>query len=263
MRSRHLPAEPVIAVGKLATLLLFINKIKEAVFERRSYLVGNWRRLDVVATQVLLEVQDRQFVSLGQRQQFAQRRIGVDRLLVHQAVGLRVGHHTLRDRRAADLSALGLAQEGAQFIRDLHGLREDAGLGLSTRRLGRGPLAAAIRTLRKARRLLLDRLQRSQRRVSGRLQRVQLLLQSRDGLLQSGTKILLDCNGGDRGSLDGDRGGHRRRGRNLRGGGSSGSLRRLLADLGGRHHGGSDRDNRRRSGNSLDFGSLLRSDLGR
>ena len=258
MRFRLLPAEPVIAV---VTLLLFINKIKEAMFERRSYLVSNRSRLDVVATQVLLKVQDRQGIRLRQSQQFTQRGVGLDRLLIHQAVGLGIGHHTLRDRRAADLGILRLAQERAQLLRNLHGLREDAGLGLSTRRLGRGPLAAAIRTLRKARRLLLDRLQRSQRRVSGRLQRIKLLLQRRDGLLQSGTKILLDRSSSRRSSLNDHRRGHHGRGDG--GGLSGGRLRSLLADLGSRRHGGSDSDNRRRSGNSLSLSGLLGGSLGR
>jgi hypothetical protein len=185
-----------------------------------------------VATQILLQVQNRQVVSLAQREQLAQRRIGLDGLLLHQVVGLSVGHDTLGDRRAADLSSLGVAQERAQLVRDLDRLGEDAGLGLRTLDLGAGPLTAAIGALGQAGGLLLDGLEsRCSRRGCG-LQVIQVLLQRRDGLLEGGTEILLGSRG-RRGDLHNGRGGNHR--------GCDLSLDDLLSGLGhngGGHNGG-------------------------
>lgn len=85
-------------------------------------------------------------------------------------MGLGVGHDTLGDRGAADLRSLGLAEERAQLVRDLHGLREDAGLRLRTLDLGARALAAAVRTLGEASSLLLNRLERRGSRGRRRLQ---------------------------------------------------------------------------------------------
>ena len=64
-----------------------------------------------MAAEVLLEVQDRERVTLVEREELAERRIRLDRLLVHEALAARILHHALRDRRAADLRVLGLAKE--------------------------------------------------------------------------------------------------------------------------------------------------------
>ena len=198
-----------------------------------------------MAAQELLEVQDRELVALGQGEELAERRIGVDRLLVHQAVALGVIHHTLGHGRAADLGVLGLAEEGAQLLRDADGLREDAvlgggtldGLGLS--------LAAAIGLLGEAGGQLLNGLE-----VGGLLggiglgERHQLVLLG-DGVGERHGDVLLD--GGGR--LEGRRGGESDRGGDRRGGdrrrhSSNRSSGGLLADLGR----SSNRSDRRRGG---------------
>jgi hypothetical protein len=104
------------------------------------------RRLDIVGLQVLLEVEDLELILLRQRQELAQRRIGLDDLLVHQLVRLGVGADTRRDLRAADKGALGDAEERAERVRDGRGLREDRLLlddGLAALRRGSGRAAAA------------------------------------------------------------------------------------------------------------------------
>lgn len=198
-----------------------------------------------MATQELLQVQDGQVVGLAQRQQFAQRGVGLDGLLLHQVVSLGVRHDTLGHRRAANLGSLGLAQERAQLIGNLHGLGEDAGLGLRTLNLGAGPLAAAVRTLGQARSLLLNGLQC--RGSGGRrgLQVVQVLLQRRNRLLQRGTEVLIGRRGG-RGGNNGLHNGDRR--------GSNLGLRGLLRGLHG-HRGNSG--HRGGYGGSLGLGGLL------
>jgi len=198
-------------------------------------LRGSRSRLDVVAAQELLEVQDRELVALGQGEELAERRIGVDRLLVHQAVALGVIHHTLGHGRAADLGVLGLAQEGAQLLRDTDGLGEDAvlgggtldGLGLS--------LAAAIGLLGEAGGQLLNGLE-----VGGLLggiglgERHQLVLLG-DRVRERHGDVLLD--GGGR--LERRRGGGccqcRGRSRGGRSNRSNRSSSGLLADLGRRN----------------------------
>ncbi len=216
-----------------------------------------------MTAQILLEVQDAEAIRLAQRQKLAQRGVSLDGLLVHQVVRLRVAHHTLGDSRAADLRALGVTQEGAELIRHLHRLGEDAGLGLTTLSLG-GALLLAIRLLGQASRLLLNRLQRIAGSRGSSLEAGEVLLESRNALLEGGTEVLIrDVGDGLRrgrhgsshrgrrrrrrgclnhlGGLLGDLGGGRGRGRN-RGRDSDGnrSLRlcdgRLLGRLGGRAH---------------------------
>ena len=209
------------------------------------------RRLDVVAAEELLEVQDRERVTLVERQELAERGIGLDRLLVHEVVGARIRHDTLRDRRAADLRVLGVGEEAAELVADLDGLREDAGLGLRTGDGLRLALAAAIGLLDDAGRLLLNDLERSGGGRRGRLERTQLLVELRDRLLERGTDILL--NDGVRG-----RGGHNGRGR----GGDYCSLDDLrglrgLRGLGGRNGG----SNNNRGGDLNNRGGGLRGRL--
>ena len=199
------------------------------------------RRLDVVAAEELLEVEDRERVTLVKREELAEGAVGLDRLLVHQVVGARVRHHALRDRRAADLRVLRLGEEAAELVADLDGLREDAGLGLRTGNGVRLALAAAIGLLDDTGRLLLNDLESSGGGARGRLERTELLVELRDRLLERGTDVLLD--NGVRG-----RGGDRRRRRNLNnGGGNRGrrlrglrGLRRLRGD--GRGRNGLNRD---------------------
>lgn len=246
MESLHM-----ISQTPLLLYFLYVRRLLTPTPLRR----GSHRRLHVVAAQELLQVQDGQHVALIQGQQLAQRGIRLDGLLVHQVVVARILHHTLGHRRPAHLRVLGLAQERAQLSRDLHGLGEDAGLGLGTLHDLRLALAAAIRLLRQARRLLLNGLQRRRRSRRSRLQARQLLLQVRDGLLQRGTHVLI--------------GRHLRRGDN--GLGSShrlnhllllnlglGRLRRL-GRLGGNHLGNSSNGN----GNGNGLSNSLRSLLGR
>ena len=187
-----------------------------------------------MATQELLQVQDGQVVSLAQRQQLAQGGVGLDGLLLHQVVGLGVGHDTLGHRGAANLGSLGLAQERAQLVRNLHGLGEDAGLGLRTLNLGAGPLAAAVRTLGQTGSLLLNRLEGRGRRGSRGLQVVQVLLQRRNGLLQRGAEVLI----GRRGGRGGNNGLHNGGGSHRGSLGLHGLLGGLHGHRGGSGHGG-------------------------
>lgn len=186
-------------------------------FEEPRSLGRHGSRLHVVAVQVLLEVQDRDLVVLRHRQQLAQSRIGLDLLLIHQVVGVGVGHDRLGHLRAADLRTLGLAQEGAQLVRDLHGLGEDAGLGLTGLGAVGLALAAALGLLDHARGLLLDGLQGRGSRGEGRLQAAQLLVELSDGGSQRSADILLSSrHGRSRGSGHGRGGGHRGRRGDLR-----------------------------------------------
>jgi hypothetical protein len=180
-----------------------------------------------VAAKILLEVQDAQVIRLAQRQQLAQSSISLDRLLIHQIVGLRIAHNTLRHGRAADLSALGVTQEGAQLIRHLHRLGEDAGLRLTALRLG-GTLLLAIGLLGEASGLLLNRAQSIARSRGRGLQAGEVLLKRRNALLEGGTQILIRYMS-DRLGRRGNRG----RGRNRGDRDSLNSLGRLLRDLGG------------------------------
>ena len=139
-----------------------------------------------MTAQELLEVEDGQRVVLRQRQQLAQGRIRLDGLLVHQVVRTGVGHHRLGHGGAAHLRVLGQGQEGAQLGGDLHGLGEDAGLGLAALRRLRLAAATAVRLLRQASRLLLQRLQRRQRGLESRLHAAQLLVELLEALQQHG-----------------------------------------------------------------------------
>jgi len=188
-----------------------------------------------VAAEVLLEVENRERVTLVEREELAERGVRLDRLLVHKALAARIRHHALRDRRAADLRVLGLAQERAELGRDLHRLREDARLGLRTLNRLRLALAAAIRLLREARRLLLNDLERGRRRAEGRLEARELLVEVSDRLLERGTDVLLNRLSGGGGHDSGGRSRDRRRRRSL----SLGLVRLRLRDLrsGGRRRG--------------------------
>ncbi len=206
-----------------------------------------------MATKILLEVQDAQVVRLRQSQKLAQSSVGLDRLLVHQVVGLRVAHDTLGNRGAADLSALGVTQEGAQLIRHLHRLGKDAGLGLTTLRLG-GTLLLAIRLLGKTSGLLLNRTQSIAGSRGSGLEAGEVLLKRGDALLESGTQILVRyVSDGLRRRSDGRRSGHNRSRSRDRGNRLS-RLSRLLGDLGRRGRSRDSRDRNRYRSNNLSLG---------
>lgn len=205
-----------------------------------------------MAAKILLEVEDGKVVALAEGEELAESGISLDGLLVHQVVGLSVGHDTLGDRRAANLSSLSLAKEGAELISNLDGLGEDARLGLSTLDLGAGPLAATVSTLGKAGSLLLNGLESRSSGSSGRLEVVEVLLEGGNRLLKRSTEVLIDGSRGSRGnnSLDNSRDSRGSNGLSLGGllgdlGGGSGhrgsygsslSLSGLLGGLGGRAH---------------------------
>jgi hypothetical protein len=221
---------------------LFIYVLSNHLRLRRHLL-----RLHVVVVQVALEVEVRQLVLNGHLEELAQRRIGGDVVLGLQVLLLDVVVDLLRHVGARDERARGVTEELAELIRDLRGDLEDGRtalgrlltLGANTALALAGILDVAVDTLVQAldlrdggRRLLAERGQ-------GGEDRLQVLIQRRDG--RSG-------NGGS-----GIRNGNRRRNNRGRSGdnwGSSGSrLRRGgLATLGysGRRRNGSG--NRRRNG---------------
>jgi hypothetical protein len=89
----------------------------------RRFLSG----LDVVWLQEALQVQDHEFwVLFSDVEELAQRGIGVDDLLVHQALGLGVVADGSGNFAAAHQGALWLTQEDTEVITDLDWLLEDA-----------------------------------------------------------------------------------------------------------------------------------------
>jgi hypothetical protein len=213
----------------------------------RASLRSDGGRLDVVATEELLEVEDGKVVSLTEGEELAESSVGLDGLLVHKVVGLGIGHDTLGDGRAANLSSLGLTKEGAELISNLDGLGEDARLGLSTLDLGTGPLAAAISALGEAGSLLLDGLEGGGSSGGSSLEVVEVLLKGSNGLLERGTEVLISDSGRSGDNID-DRGSNR--------GGNSLSLGGLLGGL-GNNRGSRSHRGRNNSGNSLSLGGLL------
>jgi len=180
------------------------------------------RRLDVVGLQVALEIQDLQLIRLRQREELAQRRIGLDDLLHHQRVGLRVGADTGRDLRAGEQSALGNAQERTERVRDGRGLSEDRlllGSGdLTLRELDRTAAATLGGALQLARHLLLELLDIGEQRAESRAQSVDLLYNGID--LRDDIDLLHDGSSSRSGRLyvadRGDRRRSRSRNRNRR-----------------------------------------------
>ena len=186
-----------------------------------------------MAAEELLEVQDRERVTLVERQELAECGIGLDRLLVHEVVGARIRHDALRDRRAADLRVLRLAEERRELVADLDGLREDAGLRLRTLNGLRLALAAAIGLLDDAGRLLLNDLEGRRCGRSRRLERTQLLVELRNRLLERGADVLLlRRRGSDRRRRGGGNNGRRLNGGGLRGLGRLHGLRGRSNDSG-------------------------------
>ena len=156
-----------------------------------------------MAAKELLEVENRERITLVKREELAESGVGLNRLLVHEVVGARIRHDTLRDRRAADLRVLGLGEEAAELVANLDGLREDAGLRLRTLNGLRLALAAAVGLLDDTGGLLLNDLEGRRGGRGRRLEGAQLLVELRNRLVERGADVLL---------LRG-RGGDRRRGR--------------------------------------------------
>ena len=181
-------------------------------------------RLDVVVLEVALEVEDSHLLSLRHLEELAKSRIRVDVLLVVEAVLLHVVHHATRHIGAADLGALGLAEEHAEVVRNLLGLREDRGLlGKGVARLvkGRGPsAAAAARTLELTAQALLHLLHVAENHAELVAKVVDLRdlgVELRNKGLRAG---LLSRSGYRGGGRDHNRGGHRGRRRRRRLGGA-------------------------------------------
>jgi hypothetical protein len=171
------------------------------------------RRSGVVGLQEALQIQNLQLIRLLQRQQLAQGGIRLDVLLLHQTLVLGVLAHAGRHIRAGQLGALGHAQEGAQRIRDGHGLLEDGLLlGGTIRTLSAASAAALLGALQLTGNLLLQLLQVGEHGTQSSAQRRHLL----DGGVELGddVHILLGVH------LRGHRG--RRRGRRGHGGGRRG-----------------------------------------
>ena len=181
-----------------------------------------------MATQVLLEVQDRQLVILLEREELAERRIGIDGLLVHELVLLAVGGNSLGDIGAADLGVLGLTQEGKKLIRDCDRGREDAGLGGCTLHRGLAVLALALSLLGEAARELLDGLQVGHLLSGVGLGEGHQLMLAGHSVGKSDSDVLL--NSGDS-RLRGDSGGYSHRGSHRGRGCSSNRGLLLLARL--------------------------------
>jgi hypothetical protein len=81
--------------------------------------------LDVVRLEVALEIEDLELIGLSKGEELAERNIGLDDLLLHETLLLSIGADGGSDLGAAHESALGLAEEHTEIIRDLRGLGED------------------------------------------------------------------------------------------------------------------------------------------
>ena len=200
--------------------LLFINM--QGIVERISTHLRR-SRLGVVRLEVALEIQNLELIALAEREELAERGIGLDNLLVHQVVGLGVRADAAGDLRAAEERALAQAEEGAERIRDGDRLREDSLLLRAIRGTLRLTAAAALGGLLELTgNLLLELLHVREDRGERGAERVHLL--NERGELGRDVDLL---GGGLRGR-GGDDGGRRR---NRRGDGRSGSR---LGGLGGR-----------------------------
>ena len=196
-----------------------------------------------MAVQVALEVEVGQRLAVADGQQLLQGGVGLDVVLVLQALLLHVVVHGLGHLRAAHQGAVGLAQELAQLISHLGGALEDAGgTRLGVRALLNLHAALALASILQ---LAVDTL----------LQLLHLVEHGRHSLLQGvqvashGLDVLIQSGGGHHG---GGHSGHLHGGRGNDSGGSLG-----LGGLGGLdclHHRGS---NSHGGGNSLLLGDLL------
>ena len=88
-------------------------------------LRGGRRGLEVVDLEGALEVEDRDLVRLRDTEKGAKRTVRVDVLTLHQPLLAGIADHRARHLAAAELRALGLAQEDTERIRDVVKLGED------------------------------------------------------------------------------------------------------------------------------------------
>ena len=153
------------------------------------------RRLEVVRLQVALEIENLELIRLRERKELAEGRIGLDDLLDHQRLLLRIAADTGRDLRAGEKRALGDTEERAERIRDGRRLREDRLLlrrgGVGVRSLA---CAAALGgALELAGNLLLELLHVREDRAERGAERVDLL----DELVELRNNVdILDGRGG-------------------------------------------------------------------
>jgi len=163
-----------------------------------------------VRLEVALEVEDLELILLREGEEVAERRIGLDDLLLHKRVRLGVGADTRGDLRAAELSALGDAEELAERIRDGGRLGKDrVFLGGGLRTFHRRSTAAAtlLGTLELTRDLLLELLHVREDGTERRTEHVDLLDEAVE--LADNVDILNDSGGGlssNRGRNSGDNG---------------------------------------------------------
>ena len=198
--------------------------------------------LDVVAVQVALEVEVSQGLAVANGQELLQGGIGLDVVLVLQALLLHVVVHGLGHLRAGHQSTVGLAQELAQLVSHLGGALKDAGgTRLGVRALLDLHAALALASILQ---LAVDTL----------LQLLHLVEHGRHSLLQGvqvtghGLDVLIQSGGGHHG---GSHGGH------LHGGGAHNSRGDSLG-LGGLLWGHLNRgSNSHGGGGSLLLGDLL------
>ncbi len=188
------------------------------------HLSSNLFGLDVVAVEVALEVEVGEGFTFTDGEELLERGIRLDVVLVLEALFLDVVIHGLGDFRAAHEGAVGLAEELAEFIRDLGGALEDgrsARLGIRTFFLGTTLALASVAdftvdTLFE----LLDLREHSGDRFTERGEvasdSLDVFIKSRGGASRGG-----GCSGFDRGRGDDNRGGDCR---------GSGSGCGLLAD---------------------------------
>ena len=197
-------------------------------------------RLDVVAVEVLLEVEVRELVALRDGEELLERRIGGDRVLRLEVLLLHVVVDKLRDLRAGEKRAIGLREELAELVRHLDRALEDGrdtGLRLSTllnldaALALAGILDLAVDAAVKALDLAEKRRRRLAERRERRRENLEVLLKRREGRgNDGGASRLLDRRGGDDDRRGSDRGG------SLRGLGGLRGLR--LNDRGGRRNDG-------------------------
>ena len=196
--------------------------------------------------QVALEIEDLELIRLREREELAEGRIGLDDLLDHQRLLLRIAADARRDLRAGEKGALGDTEERAERIRDRRRLGEDrlllrrGGVGI---RSGLACAAALGGALELARDLLLELLHVREDGAERGAERVDLL----DELVELGDDVDI---------LDGRGGGSSRRGLDVRdrvdGGG----------DRGGDGGGDGGGYGRRRGGDGDGCGGLLSGALG-
>ena len=243
------PASLTTRTSSLSCFLLFLGlavfsfyfRVGRQATLRRSN--SGLLRLHVVAVEVALEVEVRERLTLADGEELLERGIGLDVVLVLEALLLHVVVHRLRDLRARHERAVGLAKELAQLIRHLRGDLKDA-------RLARGGIHALLHlgaALALARILDLA--------VHALLKLLHLREHGRDRLTERvevarhGLEVLIkrrrgESRRGNRRRLNGRRGNHHRRGGGRRsrllGGLGLGGSRLRGSGRGGSRHRGSD-----------------------